>query len=239
MSEWRIKIPVQDRDQPLIEVLTLGLDSEIEDREDRVVLARLVLDVGTEKGFQTVGDLLDYVEDAGPDERRAILDRAREGAGLTSATDVEERRKVEVANESARLSAGEPRDSHGRAPVFCHAEGCTNFLPDPHMPGAFALTDARRWCCPEHHSQGDFRPYTGARLAYSPSGSIIDLDEQDAEIEQAKREEAEREERALARAEQQEREAEALRQVRERYVENAPPMSVLGFLVKRDGRIVQ
>lgn len=46
----------------MIEILTLGLDSEIKDREDRAVLARLVLDVGTEKGFQTVGDLLDHLE---------------------------------------------------------------------------------------------------------------------------------------------------------------------------------
>jgi hypothetical protein len=35
MSEWRINIPYQDRDQPLTEVLSLGLDSAINDHTGR------------------------------------------------------------------------------------------------------------------------------------------------------------------------------------------------------------
>jgi hypothetical protein len=95
------------------------------------------------------------------------------------------------------------------------------------MPNAVAMTTARKWCCPEHADEGDFRPWTGARLAYSPSGSLIDLDEREAEIERAKREDAERERKQRERAKRQEREVAALRRVRERYVENAEPIPSL------------
>jgi hypothetical protein len=50
MSDWRIHIAYQDRDQPLGEVLSLGLDRAIESREDRLVAASLILDVGTSRG---------------------------------------------------------------------------------------------------------------------------------------------------------------------------------------------
>ena len=137
-------------------------------------------------GCDTVGEALDRLEAADPAERRALLDEARAAAGLPSIEAVEARERVETFNRT-RVVEGPLRDARGRAPAICSAEGCSNVQPDPHGRG-IAMLPVTRWWCAEHEcsaAPGDLEPYTGPRLAFSPSGAIVDLDEQAAEAAKA------------------------------------------------------
>jgi hypothetical protein len=67
--------------------------------------------------------MLEKLDALGAEGRRALLDRAREGAGLPKTAVVEGRRQVEFAS---RPRPTQLRDSHGRCQALCGHEGCRN-----------------------------------------------------------------------------------------------------------------
>ena len=88
---------------------------------------------------------------------------------------------------------------------------CSAFLPGE-LAGSFKWVEARRWWCEEHRAghEDDLLPYAGPRLAYSASGAIIDLDEQEAESERARIAAESRQARYEARQGQRREDAERL-----------------------------
>ena len=89
MGEWQIHIPHNGRDQTPIEAICDNVDDAITDPEQRRIANHLLFDAACDPDIGTVGDLLDKVEGATPEGRRAILDQARESAGLPSTAKVE------------------------------------------------------------------------------------------------------------------------------------------------------
>jgi hypothetical protein len=92
---WTIDVPYRTRDDGLVDVAFAG--RALPDPESRAVLRELVLEA-TVAGDRTAGDLFDRLAKITPAERRHLLDRMRERAGLESTADVEATRKFEAAN---------------------------------------------------------------------------------------------------------------------------------------------
>ena len=78
----------------------------------------------------TVGDL--RPPRGFPEERRELLDRTREAAGLPTTKVVEERQAFEFANRPET----QLRDANGRFQALCPEPGCPNFEPGPMGPGS-------------------------------------------------------------------------------------------------------
>lgn len=197
MSEWKIRIPHRDRSQPL-DAAALDLPRAL-DGEDRQVARELLLTAALDPSMSTFGDLLDLLDGASADQRRAILDGARQRAGLPTASRID---------FEARFAAVQPRRSRstGARPQVCGASGCLNRPMNP--DGSDAMSDARRWFCAEHRDQAapaDLEP-TGPRLAYGPSG-IVDVAAQEVEAERERH--AEESRRRQREAAQDERRADA------------------------------
>ena len=107
-SDWSIKLPYRDRDDPLPTVADAC--RVLESDEDRAVARSLVLS-GVTSGLATVGDLLDRLAAMAPSERRAALDQARSRAGLPTTREVDARRALAAyapgwaASNAMRLAA--------------------------------------------------------------------------------------------------------------------------------------
>jgi hypothetical protein len=196
-----IQIPFRDRSDRLdLGEISDDVREAIADPEQARLTRRLMWDLATEPGISTTGDLLDRLEAAGPEGRRAMVDRAREAEGVRSAA-TEHRVDAEPVHEPQR-------DPQGRIPAVCTDPSCRNVELDP-ISGQIAMTHARRWWCEVHRAghEADLEPWTGARLAYGPSGAIIDLHAREIDAE---RDAAETESRKREReARQAEREDEA------------------------------
>lgn len=126
----------------------------------------------------TVGDAISMLERAAPEARRVILDRARAACGLES---VEYERVAATAKEMASAPRHTPeRDAEGRIDALCSVEGCGRFEPGNPQ---FARVAVKSWYCSEHRDSPEGRlgmaPYEGPRYAYGPSGTLVDLDEQE------------------------------------------------------------
>jgi hypothetical protein len=85
MSRWRIDIPHRGRDQPVIDALCDT--NTIADPEARVT-AREILGQAAENGVQTVGQVLDHLEQMTQPQRRELHNRARVQNGLPTVEDV-------------------------------------------------------------------------------------------------------------------------------------------------------
>lgn len=100
---WMLRIPFRDRRDSLIDVACAA--RELPDREDRATTRALVIGAQLEDGLETAGQLLDRLEAAGPDERRQLLDAAREAAGLKSASDIDDAERFEMLQKEAHHRA--------------------------------------------------------------------------------------------------------------------------------------
>jgi hypothetical protein len=196
---WEIRVPVRDPSAPLTEA---GFDSRhLEDAEDAAVTRELVFEAMVNTDAQTVGDLVDLVEQAGPAERRELLNRCRVAAGLQTVEDVEAHEKFLAANRALR-----PRPPLRCAVCGVHPTG-PGGMPDPNIAAV------QRWHCPAHISQaepGDMDP--------PPSRIGLDMRYIDpAEAEAERRRDEQRAEQDRQRGEDRAAEAEAIRVARERY----------------------
>lgn len=208
---WQIRIPHTHREQSPGEALADNADSAIVDREERRVAFWLLFNARE----STVGELIDKIDHATPEQRRRLLDEAREGCGLETASSIEAKERL----RATRTGSGDllRRDGDGFAVQACCVPWCT-----------FAeRSNVRRWACDAHKDAGDFEPWRGGlRIAMSESGALVDLDERDTErARQAVRDESAH---AQAKGREAERaaentEAEALRRVQDERVERELP----------------
>jgi hypothetical protein len=152
-----LKIPYRDRDQRLDDPGVLDLPRALEDRDERAVADHLLIEAMADPGLHTVGDLLDAVEQASPQQPRRIADQAREAAGLKTFTTIE----WEAAQERHRRAAAPPRDVDGRSLQICHEPGCAAQAVNP-ATGTPEPVAARRWWCEAHRAghEADMEPWT-------------------------------------------------------------------------------
>jgi hypothetical protein len=157
----QLRIPHRNLDQPLAEALS-DLPRHLPDAEDRAVARHLLRDAASSPGFETVGDLLDHVEQASPEQRREIADAAREACGLTTMSKIEEHRELARATSwppTAPTAAGPKRAADGKAVFPCAASGCERFSSG--SLGEPQRINVRRWWCSEHRhlaQPGDDEP---------------------------------------------------------------------------------
>jgi hypothetical protein len=199
-----LKVPFRDPNQVLTDPDVLRLPEELEDPEERRVADRLLVDAMADPDLATVGDLLDRIEQASPQERRRLADQARAEAGIKTFTAVE----VEAAVERGRRAAPPRRDADGHIEAYCAHPGCTHFEPDP-ATGLVAMVPVRKWWCPEHRvaREDDMQPWTpGYRV--SEIGLVVDADD-DADAER----ERQSVEAELARAKARRERSQAERRV--------------------------
>jgi hypothetical protein len=201
VTDWQIRIPHVGRNTPL-DVEALGVAGRGLQGEDRQIAQRLLLDAVTDPKMGTVGDFLDHLSQIGHAGRRELLNETRALLGLPSVEAVDVKR--EMAATSRALGQLPKRDEHGYIVSICAAPNC-RVLPVNSQTGAPEPTNVRKWWCERHRHLADPRDFAvwRPRIAYSPSGGIVFLD--DEEVRQKKeaaiqrREAAEREQRHLER----------------------------------------
>jgi hypothetical protein len=197
---WQIRIPFNDRSEPLgaaaFDELPRYLSHPDEQRVTRYLLLQAWLD-----GLKTVGDVLDRLEESTPESRRRLLNEARLEAGLPTTEQVEQREAVEQAQQLAR-----GRGAKSSPWQLCHADGC-NAIPMNELGVPVASRAVKYWCPRHRHlaGEGDLQerqlPWT-----ISPSGAIVER----ASTAEAERERVEQELREKAHQERlREREQEA------------------------------
>jgi hypothetical protein len=141
--KWTFDLPYRDPDNSVVSIADAA--SEILDGENARVAQQVAFDA-LGRGVTRVGDLLDELEAAGPDGRRALLDQARTNAGLRSTLAEEQHRAFEAANSNPPPTV--LRDSAGRRQALCGHEGCSTFEPGEMGPGSIAWVHAKRWYLP-------------------------------------------------------------------------------------------
>lgn len=175
---WQLHVPHCDRSDSLVEVG--GFARHLEG-EDRPVARELAMYAVRELSMNTAGELLDHLEASGPEQRRAVLDRARAGAGLEPIEAVEARERVKAAQQ--RSSGG------GRSGWQLCGEPTCNAVPLNEL-GAPTAVDVRRWWCAEHRHlarPGDMEPH-GPGVRISESGALVPVDEAEEARDAAKAE---------------------------------------------------
>jgi len=195
-----IRIPYRSSADPFnLATIADDLDEAIADPTERAVMRSVAADLLIGNAPSTMGEAIELLEQASPDARRVVLDRARQERGLPT-----------LAAERAQqppapfVTSRPARDGQGRVQALCAEPSCRNF-----EPGEFsqiAWVHARRWYCPAHRAghEEEMKPWDGPRYGYGPSGLLVDLDE--LEVERAKAAEQERHlaaERASRDAERQ------------------------------------
>jgi hypothetical protein len=118
----------------------------------------------------------------------------------------------------------------------CAAQGCKRLSADHN--GNPAPTNVNRFWCAEHADQaapGDLEPYVEA-IRIDPYTGLPKMSaEAEAHYEALYRK---LEEEGRAKDEQRKREREALDQVKDRYEQSVPPISVGGFTVGPGGKVI-
>jgi hypothetical protein len=233
VSEFEINLPYRSRQDPL-DIEALNAASERLEGDDRAVAERLIWAGMIDPKLQTVGDLWDRIEQASPEERRRIADEARSEAGLTTFTEIAENRRL------ARERRDDPPKLPTAGPTIQKCPDCEAVSSTPE--GALRPTLEKRWHCDRHRhlaEDGDLDPLESEPLRFAPGGGMaLPVAEEEAAARHYERVARESRERARKRQEQNQREHEALDQVRERYVEEADPINFAGFRIRPDGRIV-
>lgn len=207
MAHRDIHLAYRHRDQRLAELLG---DQRALAAQERGLARAVLLELAAEHGVATAGDALDVLEKASPPERRALLDRARATEQMPSTADVDAHEQVAAATQAAVRRAA--ATSSWQA---CQHPGCVTVPLGP-MGETLPSPFRRYWCEPHRHlaAKGDLEP-AGPRLAYGPSGDIVDLDEREAEYLQAETQERERKAKRAALEEQRAHEAAELSAERE------------------------
>jgi len=211
MSDWSIRVPVRDPDDPISDVVVDAFSLQPEERD-------VVHELASEailSGCQTTGDLLQSLTGASVGERRTMLDNARAAAGLETATAIDDEATFNRHQDAARRrSSG--RDAAGNVLQGCAAEGCAAMPIGPTgMPEPVA---DRCWWCPEHrHLAGpdDHLPPDDVATMDPNFMLIPPPSTQRAMQAEDERHRAEHERRVRDR----QAEAEAIRIARERYYE--------------------
>lgn len=201
-------LPVRDRSEPFdLGRVSDDIDAATNDPAERQVLRNIATELAIAVPARTVGDVLDALEQAGPAARGALLDRAREKAGVPSL----EQEAIDNVNiyPARYISRGPERYHDGTTDALCGHPGCLNGIPGEQV-GSYKRVKCLRWYCDEHADTAERREqmateWTGPRYGYGPSGVMVDLDEQEAEKQKAALREQHRQ------AEVAERDAEAAR----------------------------
>jgi uncharacterized protein len=145
---WQIRIPFNDRSEPLgaaaFDELPRYLSHPDEQRVTRYLLLQAWLD-----GLKTVGDVLDRLEESTPESRRRLLNVARLEAGLPTTEQVEQREAVEQAQQLARGRAAKSSPWQ-----LCHADGC-NAIPMNELGVPVASMAVKYWCPRHRHLAGE------------------------------------------------------------------------------------
>ena len=170
--------------------------------------------------------MVDELERATPQQRRAIADRARARAGLVTFTAIDERKRLaEIVKWPPPPRPQQPmRDWEGKAVQICHAEGCDLVSQER---GVISPVAAKRWFCEQHRSQaqpGDLDPAAGPSVRLSAWGGMRESVEAEEfyEKEYAKLRDEDRRRREQAAAEAQEHQRIAARY---RATANLPPVA--------------
>ena len=180
----------------------------------------------------TMGELIDHIEALDADGRRELLDTARTAAGLDTVEDAEGHRAFEIANRNLRPG----RDSEGKIFQGCAERSC-HAWPQDELGMPTGVVDRVWWCAKHRHLAGpeDHLPpepkYRIDPETMSPRPVGAERERLAAEDEKLRQQAAEREQRRRQGA-------KALNEVRERYIEQAKPIRVAGWLVRPDGRVV-
>jgi hypothetical protein len=194
MSDWRIRLPVRDRDTPVHEI---GFDAWHLEGEDGAIVRELVLDAVINTDIKTTGQLLDALERMSESQRRALLDKTRLSIGLQSTADVEAHEKFVAANRALRPPPPQRCAVCNALPLT--AEG----YPD------LNVRRVRRWHCERHLGEaqpGDMdppQPPLGRHFQEFDPDEIARVEAEDArrDAELAERDRQRREERELWRLE--------------------------------------
>ncbi len=152
MSPFEIPIPHRDRSQPLIDAIEDLRQAPLKPQE-RDLAREVLTDALLERGEREIGEVLDRLDRASPDQRRAVRDRARAQLGLVDSGTAEVRERVEAANRTLRPG----RDTSGKAIQMCPECGAMSSgpsgIPEPVL--------AKRWHCDAHKhlaEPGDLDP---------------------------------------------------------------------------------
>src|SRR3954447_23993589 len=95
MGRWRVRIPFHSRDEALDADAVLSLPRALDDPGERAVASAVLQGALMDRlrgngNAETVGDVLGQIEDATPEQRREIIDNARQRSGLPTVGEVEE-----------------------------------------------------------------------------------------------------------------------------------------------------
>jgi hypothetical protein len=166
VTDWQIHVPHRDRSDSLATVAGLARHLPA---ADRAVARQVAVDARVEHGLRTAGELIDWLEQLEPAQRRQLLDDARSTCGLEPRAEIEGRRQVEAASKAALATQQSLLQG-------CHAAGCTT-VPT-RDGGALREVDVVRWFCDQHCDQaapGDMEPRPSP-WRYSASGTIVEVD---------------------------------------------------------------
>src|SRR5512132_2513144 len=118
VSEWELRLPIGDPDQPLDADALSDLPSALPPGEQRE-LARDLLLQGRLDGLETVGAVHDRLAGMSPSQCRRVLDGARRRSGLALTAEVEFQERHEVDQRNAQVTAGATSGWQ-----LCHAADC-------------------------------------------------------------------------------------------------------------------
>ena len=167
---WEIKIPGDPAER--LDARTIWeLPNALDSHEEKMVCRELLAACRT-AGMRRVGEVTLGLEQLTVDERRSLLDGLRRRCGLKSATQIDDERRYERANEASAARA-----AANSGWQVCHAaEGCDQVpLNESGIP---CETSARRWFCLAHRDQaapGDLEP-RGPGIRISESGALVPVE---------------------------------------------------------------
>ena len=157
---WQLRIPYRSRDEPL-DARTIWQLPKLLDSDEDARVTRELLTLSCRAGAKTVGQVVDVVESLDAADRRLYIDACRKSAGLRTATEIDDRAALDLAQAAGRVRG----NSLLQYCAHCDAVPLTE-------TGTLREVKARRWHCAAHAhlaQPGDLedRPapwrYTGLR----------------------------------------------------------------------------
>jgi hypothetical protein len=173
---WELNVPIRDPDEPLGADALIDLPSALDDPDDRRV-CRELLHAAFMRDLPTVGALVTELERADQSARRRLLDEARVGAGLESATAIDEHRRLDANQRQAgsTQAAVTPRARRSKAAPPRAVGEC------PRSDGTPDAGGRPPWWCPEHrrlagpddHLRPDDVAAVGPNFELTPAPTVI------------------------------------------------------------------